>query len=99
MSTRVLLWCCYVRNAAGKQLATTVNCKESSSGLFDKVVGLAREMLGEFFDRATLKESGRLQQEKGSAKLDALQAEVKAEVGNAKVEALDKAQQKAAASS
>lgn len=61
--------------------------------------GLAREMLGEFFDRATLKESGRLQQEKGSAKLDALQAEVKAETGNAKVKALDKAQQKAAAAS
>jgi len=72
---------------------------KNATGLLDKIFGLAKEMLGELFDRATLKESGRLQQEKGSAKLDALQAEVKAETENAKVEALDKAEQKAAAAS
>ena len=72
---------------------------KNATGLLDKLVGLAREMLGELFDRKTLKESGRLQQEKGSAKLEALQAEVKAEAGNAKVESLDKAQQKASAAS
>ena len=65
-------------------------------GLVDKVVGLAREIFGEFFDRETMKEAGRLQQEKGSAKLDALQAEMKAEAHNAKVKTLDKAQAKVA---
>lgn len=65
-------------------------------GFVDKVVGLVREVLGELFDRESLKESGRLQQEKGSAKLDALQAEVKAEAHNAKVKTLDQAQAKAA---
>lgn len=65
-------------------------------GFVDKVVGLLREVLGDLFDREGLKESGRLQQEKGSARLDALQAEVKAEASNAKVKTLDNAQEKAA---
>jgi uncharacterized protein YjbJ (UPF0337 family) len=65
-------------------------------GIVDKVVGLLREVLGELFNRPTLKESGRLQQEKGSAKLDQLHAEVTAETHKAKVKTLDKAQQKAA---
>lgn len=71
----------------------------NTTGFIDKIVGLAKEMLGEFFDRGTLKESGRLQQEKGTAKLEALQAEVKAEAENAKVESLDKAQEKASSAS
>lgn len=68
-------------------------------GFVDKVVGLLRELTGELFDRPTLKESGRLQQEKGSAKLDQLQAEVSAETHKAKVRTLDKAQQKAESAS
>lgn len=68
----------------------------NSIGFVDKIVGLAKELLGDLFDRDALKESGRLQQEKGSAKLDALQAEVTAEAHNAKVKTLDKAQHKAA---
>jgi uncharacterized protein YjbJ (UPF0337 family) len=71
----------------------------NAMGVVDKVVGLLREVMGEFLDRPTLKESGRLQQEKGSAKLDQLQAEVTAETHKAKVRTLDKAQQKAADSS
>ena len=65
-------------------------------GFVDKIVGLVREMGGELLDREPLKEAGRLQQEKGSARLDALQAEVKAETQNAKVKTLGKAQAKAA---
>jgi uncharacterized protein YjbJ (UPF0337 family) len=71
----------------------------NAMGVVDKVVGLLREVMGEFLDRPTLKESGRLQQEKGSAKLDQLQAEVTAETHKAKVRTLDQAQQKAADSS
>jgi uncharacterized protein YjbJ (UPF0337 family) len=68
-------------------------------GFVDKIVGLLREVLGDLFDRESLKEAGRLQQEKGSAKLDALQAEVKAEASNAKVTSLEKAEAKAAVAS
>ncbi len=60
-------------------------------GFVDKVVGLGREIAGELSDREALKKSGRLQQEKGSARLDALQSEIKADAQNAKVKTLGKA--------
>jgi len=65
-------------------------------GLADKGVGFAKELLGELFDREALRQSGQLQQEKGTARLSALKAELTAEAQNAKVQSLDKAQQKAA---
>lgn len=68
-------------------------------GLVDKIFGLQKEIIGRLFDNERLQKSGQLQQEKGTAKLEALQAEIKAEAQNAKVETLDKAQQKAAQAS
>ena len=65
-----------------------------ATGIFDKVVGLNREIFGELFDNTELKKAGQLQQEKGTAKLSALQAETKAETQKAKVESLDKAEKK-----
>ena len=65
-------------------------------GLADKGIGFAKELFGELFDRESMKKSGQLQQEKGSARLSALKAELTAETQNAKVQSLDKAQQKAA---
>jgi len=65
-------------------------------GLADKIFGLQKEVIGQLLDRETLQKSGQLQQEKGTAKLEALQAEIKAETQKAKVKTLDKAQQKAA---
>jgi len=65
-------------------------------GLADKGIGFAKELFGELFDRESLRQSGQLQQEKGSARLSALKAELTAETQNAKVQSLDKAQQKAA---
>ncbi len=64
------------------------------SGLADKVVGLNKEVVGQLFNRGRLKKSGQLQQEKGSAKLEALQAETKANVQNAKAASLGRAQKK-----
>jgi len=65
-------------------------------GLAEKVFGLQKEVLGQLLDRESLQKSGQLQQEKGTAKLEALQAQIKAQAQRAKVKSLDKAQQKAA---
>jgi len=67
-----------------------------ATGILDKVVGLNREIAGEIFDNAELKKAGQLQQEKGTAKLNALQAEARAETEKAKVESLDKTEKKVA---
>ena len=64
------------------------------SGLADKVVGLNKEVVGQLFNREQLKKSGQLQQEKGSAKLEALQAEAKADTQNAKAASIGRAQKK-----
>ena len=73
-----------------------------ATGILDKVVGLNKEIAGELLDKAELKKAGQLQQEKGTAKLSALQAETqaetqkaKAESQTAKAETLGKAQKKA----
>lgn len=64
------------------------------SGLADKIVGVNKEVVGQLFNREQLTKSGQLQQEKGSAKLEALQAEIKADAQNAKAKSIDKAQKK-----
>jgi hypothetical protein len=66
-----------------------------ATGILDKVVGLNKEIAGELFNRTNLKKAGQLQQEKGAAKLSALQAETKAEKEKAKASSLSKAQNKA----
>lgn len=43
-----------------------------ASGILDKIVGLNKEIVGELFNRSELSKAGRLQQEKGSATLKAL---------------------------
>jgi hypothetical protein len=66
-----------------------------ATGILDKVIGLNKEIAGELFDREALRKAGQLQQEKGAAKLSALQAEAKAETQKAKAESLKKAQKQA----
>jgi uncharacterized protein YjbJ (UPF0337 family) len=74
---------------------TTLNLTPSHlSGLVDKVVGINKEIVGQFLGREQLKKSGQLQQEKGSAKLEALSAEAKADTQNAKAKSIGKAQEK-----
>jgi len=68
----------------------------NAMGLADKGIGFVKELFGELFDRESMKKSGQLQQEKGSARLGALKAELTAETQNAKVASLEEAQEKAA---
>ena len=62
---------------------------KDATGLFDKVVGLSKEITGEFFDRKRLIESGEAQQAKGTEKLKALREQTKADAHQAKAQAYD----------
>lgn len=59
------------------------------TGLFDKVVGLGKEIAGEVFDEQRLIEAGESQQAKGSEKLKAVRQQAKAEGHRAKARAMD----------
>jgi uncharacterized protein YjbJ (UPF0337 family) len=62
---------------------------KNATGLFDKVVGLGKEITGEVFDRKQLIEAGESQQAKGTEKLKAIRAEAKADSYEAKAKAMD----------
>jgi uncharacterized protein YjbJ (UPF0337 family) len=62
---------------------------KNATGLFDKVVGLGKEITGEVFDQKRLIEAGESQQAKGTEKLKAIRAEAKADGYQAKARAMD----------
>ena len=62
---------------------------KDATGLFDKVVGLGKELVGEAFDEQRLIESGEAQQAKGTEKLKALREQAKADAHKAKAKTLD----------
>ena len=62
---------------------------KDATGLFDKVVGLGKEIAGEVFDRQTLIESGEAQQAKGTEKLKAIREQAKADAHKAKARSYD----------
>jgi len=62
---------------------------KDATGLVDKVVGLGKEITGEFFDRTRLIEAGEAQQAKGSEKLKAVREQAKANAHDAKAKAYD----------
>jgi uncharacterized protein YjbJ (UPF0337 family) len=62
---------------------------KDATGLFDKVVGLGKEIAGEVFDRERLIESGEAQQAKGTERLKAVREQVKADTHKAKARSLD----------
>ena len=62
---------------------------KDATGLFDKVVGLGKEITGEVFDRQHLIEAGEAQQAKGTEKLKAVRNQAKAEAHKAKAQTLD----------
>jgi len=62
---------------------------KDATGLFDKVVGLGKEITGEVFDRQRLIEAGESQQAKGTEKLKAIREQAKAEGHKAKAKSLD----------
>jgi uncharacterized protein YjbJ (UPF0337 family) len=65
-------------------------------GFADKAFGLQKEWVGTVLGREQLANEGQAQQEKGSAQLKALRAEVKADAARVEAAAREK-QQKAAA--
>jgi uncharacterized protein YjbJ (UPF0337 family) len=62
---------------------------KNTTGLFDKVVGLGKEITGEVFDRKRLVEAGESQQAKGTEKLKAIREQTKADFHKAKARSLD----------
>ena len=62
---------------------------KDATGLFDKVVGLGKEVVGEVFDEHRLIEAGEAQQAKGTEKLKAIREQAKADAHKAKARTLD----------
>jgi uncharacterized protein YjbJ (UPF0337 family) len=62
---------------------------KDATGLFDKVVGLGKEITGEVFDRQSLIEAGEAQQAKGTEKLKAIREQTKADAHKSKAKAYE----------
>jgi uncharacterized protein YjbJ (UPF0337 family) len=65
------------------------------AGLADKVVGLGKEIFGTVANRDRLTKAGQVQQEKGTERLKAVQAEVSAKTHKAKAASAESAQRSA----
>jgi len=68
---------------------------KDATGLFDKVVGLGKEITGEVFDRRNLIEAGEAQQAKGTEKLKAIREQAKADGHKAKAKSYESKQRTA----
>ncbi|MDP9091807.1 MAG: hypothetical protein M3N95_02405 [Actinomycetota bacterium] len=64
-------------------------------GLVDKVVGLGKEIAGTAIGQDRLRKAGQVQQEKGTERLEAVRAEVRADTHAVKASAADQAQKRA----
>jgi uncharacterized protein YjbJ (UPF0337 family) len=64
-------------------------------GLADKVVGLGKEVLGTVTNRDRLSKAGQVQQEKGTERIKAMQAEASAQAHKAKAASATSAQKSA----
>lgn len=68
---------------------------KNAAGLLDKVVGLGKEVAGTFANNDRLKKAGQVQQDKGTERLKAVQAEVEARGHQAKASSAQSAQKSA----
>lgn len=68
---------------------------KNAVGLADKVVGLGKEILGSVTNRDRLTKAGQVQQEKGTERLKAVQAELSAKGHKGKAAAAESAQRTA----
>jgi uncharacterized protein YjbJ (UPF0337 family) len=68
---------------------------KDATGLYDKVVGLGKEVFGEVFDERRLIEAGEAQQAKGTEKLKAIREQAKADGHKAKARTFEKREQAA----
>ena len=65
---------------------------KNTIGLLDKVVGLGKEIVGSVTGQDRLKKAGQAQQEKGTERLKAVEAELRADQHEAKAGAAERAQ-------
>ena len=68
---------------------------KNAAGLVDKVLGLGKEVVGTLTNRDRLRKAGQVQQDKGTERLKAVQAEARAETHEAKAAAAEQAQKSA----
>ena len=68
---------------------------KDATGLYDKFVGLGKEVVGEVFGKDRLIEAGEAQQAKGTEKLKAIREQAKADAHKAKAHAYEKREQSA----
>ncbi len=64
-------------------------------GLGDKIVGLGKEIVGTVTNRDRLSKAGQVQQEKGTERMKAVQAEMSAKTHKAKAASAESAQRTA----
>ena len=68
---------------------------EQLRGIFDKVFGLAKEIVGEVVGNTRLQKEGEAQQSKGAEKLKALRKQLEAAAKEAKADVLEQKQRAA----
>ena len=68
---------------------------KDATGLIDKVVGLGKEIVGTVTNRDRLSKAGQVQQEKGTERVKAVQAETKAKAHKARAATAESAQRSA----
>ena len=73
-------------------MASISEFQEVTLGIADKAVGLTKEAWGTVLNRRSLSDAGRAQQDKGSARLEAVQHEAKADAQRARAATKDQAE-------
>lgn len=68
---------------------------KNTLGLVDKIVGLGKEIIGTVTNQDRLTKAGQVQQEKGTERIKAIQAEVQAQTHKSKAGAAEQAQKSA----
>jgi uncharacterized protein YjbJ (UPF0337 family) len=68
---------------------------KNALGLFDKVIGLGKEIVGSVVGNDRVARAGQVQQEKGTERLKAVQAQLQSEAHEAKATGADQAQKSA----
>ena len=68
---------------------------KNALGLFDKLVGLGKEIVGTITGTDRLTKAGQVQQEKGTERIKALQAQLEADTHQTKAAAAGRAQKSA----
>jgi hypothetical protein len=68
---------------------------KNAFGLFDKVIGLGKEIAGTVVNQDRLKKAGQVQQEKGAERIKAVQSQFEAQGHQTKAAAAGRAQKSA----